>query len=69
MSHDKFEDWCDSGENYRRELTHVVMRDLSCPDNCDMTGEYRSEIGGSFPLHVHAPAKQLSLSGMQPWSN
>lgn len=28
MSHDEFEDWRDSGEDYRCALTHAVMRDL-----------------------------------------
>ena len=32
MSCDEFEDWRDSGEDFRRELTHAVMRDLSCPE-------------------------------------
>lgn len=52
MSCDEFEDWRDSGEDYRRELTHAVMRDLTCPDNWDMNGEYRSEFGGFFPVQV-----------------
>ncbi|MGR7651954.1 conjugation system SOS inhibitor PsiB [Klebsiella aerogenes] len=49
---DEMEDWRDSGEDYRRELTHAVMRDLSCPDNWDMNGEYRSEFGGFFPVQI-----------------
>ncbi|WP_447088487.1 conjugation system SOS inhibitor PsiB (plasmid) [Enterobacter asburiae] len=52
MSCDEFEDWRDSGEDYRRELTHAVMRDLSCPENWDMNGEYRSEFGGFFPVQI-----------------
>ncbi|HID3974810.1 TPA: conjugation system SOS inhibitor PsiB [Enterobacter cloacae] len=52
MSCDEFEDWRDSGEDYRRALTHAVMRDLTCPDNWDMNGEYRSEFGGFFPVQV-----------------
>ncbi|KML22902.1 plasmid SOS inhibition protein B [Leclercia adecarboxylata] len=52
MSCDEFEDWRNSGEDYRRELTHAVMRDLSCPDNWDMNGEYRSEFGGFFPVQI-----------------
>ena len=52
MSCDEFEDWRDSGEDFRRELTHAVMRDLSCPENWDVNGEYRSEFGGSFPVQV-----------------
>jgi hypothetical protein len=52
MSPDEMEDWRDSGEDYRRELTHAVMRDLSCPDNWNMNGEYRSEFGGFFPVQI-----------------
>ncbi|EGW1189661.1 conjugation system SOS inhibitor PsiB [Salmonella enterica] len=52
MSCDEFEDWRDSGEDYRRELTHAVMRDLSCPENWDMNGEYRCEFGGFFPVQI-----------------
>lgn len=52
MSCDEFEDWRDSGEDFRRELTHAVMRDLSCPENWDVNGEYRSEFGGFFPVQV-----------------
>lgn len=52
MSHDEFEDWRDSGEDYRRALTHAVMRDLTCPENWDMNGEYRSEFGGFFPVQI-----------------
>ena len=39
MSCDEFEDWRDSGEDFRRELTHAVMRDLSCPENWGMIEE------------------------------
>ncbi|WP_239043292.1 conjugation system SOS inhibitor PsiB [Citrobacter freundii] len=52
MSCDEFEDWRDSGEDFRRELTHAVMRDLSCPENWDVNAEYRSEFGGFFPVQV-----------------
>ena len=52
MSCDEFEDWRDSGEDFRRELTHAVMRDLSCPEHWDVNGEYRSEFGGFFPVQV-----------------
>lgn len=52
MSCDEFEDWRDSGQDFRRELTHAVMRDLSCPENWDVNGEYRSEFGGFFPVQV-----------------
>ncbi|EBB6671083.1 conjugation system SOS inhibitor PsiB [Salmonella enterica] len=52
MSPDEMEDWRDSGEGYRRELTHAVMLDLSCPEHWDMNGEYRSEFGGFFPVQI-----------------
>ncbi|WP_121500734.1 conjugation system SOS inhibitor PsiB [Entomohabitans teleogrylli] len=48
----EFEDWREAGEDFRRELTHAVMRDLTCPDDWDMNGEYRSEFGGFFPVQV-----------------
>lgn len=48
----EFEDWRDSGEDLRRELTHAVMRDLTCPADWDMNGEYRSEFGVFFPVQV-----------------
>lgn len=52
MSCDEFEDWRDSGEDYRRELTHAVMRDLSCPDSWDVNGEYRSEFWRVLPVQI-----------------
>ena len=52
MSPDEMEDWRDRGEDFRRELTHAVMRDLSCPENWDVNGEDRSEFGGFFPVQV-----------------
>ncbi len=48
----EYEDWREGGEDLRRELTHAVMRDLNCPDNWDMNGEYRSEFGGFFPVQI-----------------
>ncbi|WP_139817115.1 conjugation system SOS inhibitor PsiB [Escherichia coli] len=52
MIPDEFEDWREAGEDLRRELTHAVMRDLTCPENWDMNGEYRSEFGGFFPVQI-----------------
>ncbi|MDM2857182.1 conjugation system SOS inhibitor PsiB [Citrobacter sp. Cpo071] len=52
MSPDEMENWRDSGEDFRRELTHAVMRDISCPENWTMNGEYRSEFGGFFPVQI-----------------
>lgn len=48
MNPQEFEDWREAGEDLRRELTHAVMRDLTCPADWDMNGEYRSEFGGFF---------------------
>lgn len=48
----EFEDWREAGEDLRRDLTHAVMRDLTCPEDQDINGEYRSEFGGFFPLQV-----------------
>ncbi|EAB3051345.1 MULTISPECIES: conjugation system SOS inhibitor PsiB [Citrobacter] len=48
----EFEDWRDGGEDLRRELTHAVMRDLTCPTGWDLNGEYRSEFGGFFPVQI-----------------
>lgn len=48
----EFEDWREAGEDLRRELTHAVMHDLTCPADWDMNGEYRSEFGGFFPVQV-----------------
>lgn len=48
----EYEDWREAGEDLRRELTHAVMRDLSCPDNLDMNGEYRREFGGFSSVEV-----------------
>lgn len=52
MIPEEFEDWREAGEDLRRELTHAVMRDLTCPPEWDMNGEYRSEFGGFFPVQV-----------------
>lgn len=62
ISHDEFEDWRDSGEDYRRELTHAVMRDLSCPDGWDMNGEYRSEFGGFFPVQIRFTPPRTAIT-------
>ncbi|MFH8136397.1 conjugation system SOS inhibitor PsiB [Pantoea osteomyelitidis] len=48
----ELEDYRAIGEDFRRELTHAVMRDLNVPEQWDMNGEYRSEFGGFFPVQV-----------------
>ncbi|VUS45562.1 hypothetical protein SB6423_04943 [Klebsiella pasteurii] len=64
----EFEDWRDSGEDLRRELTHAVMRDLTCPAGWDMNGEYSSEFGGFFPVQIRfAPSHgNFSLAVCSP---
>ncbi len=64
----EFEDWRDSGEDLRRELTHAVMRDLTCPAGWDMNGEYCSEFGGFFPVQIRfAPSHgNFSLAVCSP---
>ena len=52
MLPEEMEDWRDSGEDFRRELTHAVMRDLDAPTGWAMNGEYRNEYGGMFPVQV-----------------
>ncbi|STE53163.1 plasmid SOS inhibition protein B [Edwardsiella tarda] len=48
----EWEDYRASGEDFRRALTHAVMRDLNAPAQWSMSGEYRSEFGGFFPVQV-----------------
>jgi len=48
----ELEDYRAAGEDFRRELTHAVMRDLSCPASWDVNGEYKSEFGGFFPVQI-----------------
>ncbi len=46
MSIDELEDYRAAGEDFRRELTHAVMRVLHLPSGWSVNGEYRSEFGG-----------------------
>ncbi|MFK3708501.1 conjugation system SOS inhibitor PsiB [Klebsiella sp. NPDC088457] len=48
----ELEDYRAAGEDFRRELTHAVMRDLSCPASWDVNGEYKCEFGGFFPVQI-----------------
>ncbi|EAO0165766.1 conjugation system SOS inhibitor PsiB, partial [Salmonella enterica] len=52
MTAAEYEEYRAGGDELRRELTHAVMRDLTCPAGWDMNGEYRSEFGGFFPVQV-----------------
>jgi hypothetical protein len=44
----ELEDYRAAGEDFRRELTHAVMRDLSCPESWDVNGEYKVNSADSF---------------------
>ena len=52
MSIDELEDYRAAGEDYRRELSHAVMRDLPSPSGWSVNAEYKSEFGGFFPVQV-----------------
>lgn len=52
MSIDELEDYRAAGEDFRRELTHAVMRVLHLPSGWSVNGEYRSEFGGFFPVQI-----------------
>ena len=52
MSIDELEDSRAAGEDFRRELTHAVMRVLHLPSGWSVNGEYRSEFGGFFPVQI-----------------
>ncbi|ECI0980837.1 conjugation system SOS inhibitor PsiB [Salmonella enterica subsp. enterica serovar Newport] len=52
MSAGDFEECREAGHEFRRDLIHAVMRDLTCPAEWDMNGEYRSEFGGFFPVQI-----------------
>jgi hypothetical protein len=49
---DELEDYRAAGEDFRRELTHAVMRDLTSPSGWSVNAEYRSEFGGFFPVQI-----------------
>ncbi|UMX79894.1 hypothetical protein MJ575_00565 [Klebsiella pneumoniae] len=48
MSADELEDRA-AGEDFRRELSHAVMRDLTSPSGWSVNAEYRCEFGELFP--------------------
>lgn len=57
----EFEDWREAGEDLRRELTHAVMRDLTCPADWDMNGEYRMS-SVAFFLYRFASRRHTATS-------
>ena len=75
MSIDELEDYRAAGEDFRRELTHAVMRVLHLPSGWSVHGEYRSEFGGFFPVqirfspaHCHFDVAVFVTRGGQPFS-
>lgn len=52
MSSDELEDYRAAGEDFRRELSHAVMRDLTSPSGWSVNAEYRCEFGGFFPVQI-----------------
>lgn len=52
LTADDLEDYRAAGEDYRRELSHAVMRDLPSPSGWSVNAEYKSEFGGFFPVQV-----------------
>lgn len=52
MSTEELEDYRNAGEDFRRELSHAVMRDLTVPDGWAVNAEYRAEFGGVFPVQL-----------------
>ncbi|VDA76588.1 hypothetical protein BANRA_05675 [Klebsiella pneumoniae] len=55
MSSDELEDYRAAGEDFRRELSHAVMRDLTSPSGWSVNAEYRCEFGGFFPVQIRFP--------------
>ncbi len=45
MSAEELEDYRAAGEDFRRELSHAVMRDLPSPSGWSANAEYKSEFG------------------------
>ncbi|MCE1416799.1 conjugation system SOS inhibitor PsiB [Enterobacter hormaechei] len=52
MSAEELEDYRAAGEDFRRELSHAVMRDLPSPSGWSANAEYKSEFGGFFPVQI-----------------
>lgn len=52
MSADELEDYRAAGEDFRRVLSHAVMRHLPSPSGWSVNAEYRSEFGGFFPVQI-----------------
>lgn len=61
MSSDELEDYRAAGEDFRRELSHAVMRDLTSPSSWSVNAEYRCEFGGFFPVRSVLPPLMVTL--------
>lgn len=46
----EYEEWRERGEDFRRTLTHAIMRHLVTPAHWQVNAEYRTEFGGLFPV-------------------
>jgi len=68
ISADEFEDYRMTGDDFRRALTHAVMRHLYAPAGWCMNGEYGGEFGGFFPVQVRftPPHEKFHLALCSP---
>lgn len=46
----EYEEWRERGDDFRRTLTHAIMRHLETPEHWQINAEYRTEFGGLFPV-------------------
>jgi hypothetical protein len=46
----EYEEWRERGDDFRRALSHAVMRHLATPESWQVNAEYRAEFGGMFPV-------------------
>ncbi|STU54795.1 plasmid SOS inhibition protein B [Klebsiella pneumoniae subsp. pneumoniae] len=61
MSSDELEDYRAAGEDFRRELSHAVMRDLTSPSSWSVNAEYRCELAASFLSRSVLPPLMVTL--------
>lgn len=61
MSSDELEDYRAAGEDFRRELSHAVMRDLTSPSGWSVNAEYRSNLAASFLSRSVLPPLMVTL--------
>ena len=46
----EYEEWRERGDDFRRTLTHAIMRHLVTPEFWQVNAEYRTEFGGLLPV-------------------